>query len=153
MARKRRGRGEGSVYQRADWLYIASVSAGYDAEGKRVRLVAAGTTKAEALQRLRELQEKAAKGILPDAGVMAVKDWLSAWLEDAFEPEAAVALVGGCALLGLTLAAGFVLELLMRGPGKLTAPIYDSSLLRQAPVAFRQVAFAFGGLPLGRVTV
>jgi putative colanic acid biosynthesis UDP-glucose lipid carrier transferase len=44
------------------------------------------------------------------------------------------------------LTAGFVLELLMRGPGKLTAPIYDSSLLRQAPVAFRQVAFAFGGL-------
>jgi S-DNA-T family DNA segregation ATPase FtsK/SpoIIIE len=39
----------------------------------------------------------------------ALGAWLSAWLEDTFEPEAAVALVSSCALLGLTLAAGFVL--------------------------------------------
>lgn len=46
----------------------------------------------------------------------------------------------------LVLVAGFALELLLRGPERVTAPIYDSSLLRQAPVALRQVMFAFGSL-------
>ncbi len=46
------------------------------------------------------------------------------------------------------LTGGFILELLIRGPDRLTAPIYDSSLLRQAPVALRQIVFALGALLL-----
>jgi hypothetical protein len=40
--RKRRGRSEGSVHQRADGLWVASISLGYDERGKRRRLVAYG---------------------------------------------------------------------------------------------------------------
>ena len=37
MARKRRGRGEGSIHQRADGLWEAKISLGYDGNGKRRR--------------------------------------------------------------------------------------------------------------------
>ena len=60
--RKRRGRGEGSVYQRKDGLWIASISLGYGPDGKRMRLVVAGLTKKEALQKLDEKKGKAAAG-------------------------------------------------------------------------------------------
>jgi integrase len=81
MARKRRGRGEGSVYQRADGVWIASVSLGYDAEGKRQRLVAAGTTKREALDKLEENKGKTRGGIPLDAQRQTVAQYLAHWLK------------------------------------------------------------------------
>ena len=59
MARKRRGRGEGGIYQRSDGLWVASRSLGYDAQGKRVRKVAYGVTKAEAREALLKLLQSA----------------------------------------------------------------------------------------------
>ncbi len=41
---------------------------------------------------------------------------------------------------------GLGLEILTRGADRLIAPIYESSLVRQLPVASRQVGFALGGL-------
>lgn len=41
---------------------------------------------------------------------------------------------------------GLGLEILTRGSDQLIAPIYESSLVRQLPVASRQVGFALGGL-------
>jgi len=41
---------------------------------------------------------------------------------------------------------GLGVEVLTRGADKVTAAIYDSSLVRQLPVASRQVAFALGGV-------
>jgi len=35
--RKRRGHGEGSIYQRADGRWCGTYSAGYNANGKRMR--------------------------------------------------------------------------------------------------------------------
>ncbi len=52
------------------------------------------------------------------------------------------------ALYWAVVLACFSLELLTRGPQKVTAPIYDSSLLRQAPISLRQVVFSVGGLLL-----
>lgn len=79
--RKRRGRGEGSVYERADGLWIASISLGYDADGKRQRLVVAGVTKKEALEKLEEKKAQARVGNLPDAGGLTVGQLLDRWLE------------------------------------------------------------------------
>jgi putative colanic acid biosynthesis UDP-glucose lipid carrier transferase len=42
--------------------------------------------------------------------------------------------------------AGLMLEMLSRESDELIAPIYDSSLVRQLPLASRQVAYALGGL-------
>ncbi len=42
--------------------------------------------------------------------------------------------------------AGFGLEILTRGSDQLIAPIFESSLVRQLPIASRQVGFAVGGV-------
>jgi integrase len=81
MKKKRRGRGEGGVYQRADGLWVGSISLGYDGEGKRLRKVVYGATKKEAQEDLRKLQNDAVAGRLADAGAMTVKEWLTTWLE------------------------------------------------------------------------
>jgi integrase len=82
MARKRRGRGEGSVYQRKDGVWIASLSLGYDADGKRQRLVAGGQTKGEALAKLDEIKNRANQGLLTDAGNLTVAQFLQQWIDD-----------------------------------------------------------------------
>ena len=61
--RKRRGRGEGSIYRRKDGAWAASVSLGYDAEGKRIRKVVYGRTKKEARKRLLAVQQDALSGL------------------------------------------------------------------------------------------
>jgi integrase len=83
MARKRRGRGEGSVYQRGDGLWIANISLGYDGNGKRQRIVVAGITKKDALDKLEEKKAQARVGNLPDAGGLTVGQLLDRWLESS----------------------------------------------------------------------
>lgn len=63
MARKRRGRDEGSIYQRdSDKLWCANVSLGIDAEGKRIRKTVYGKSKGEVKDKLKELHQDALNG-------------------------------------------------------------------------------------------
>jgi integrase len=80
-SRKRRGRGEGAIFQRADGMWCAALSLGYDEHGKRNRRVIYGATKKETQQRLRDLQDRADKGTLPDISRLTVKNFLNRWLE------------------------------------------------------------------------
>lgn len=86
MARKRRGREEGSIYQRADGLWSACISLGYDDKGKRKRRVVYGKTKAEVQEKLRELQNLAASGQLTEASKLKLGEYLDRWLEDVIRP-------------------------------------------------------------------
>ena len=79
MARSRRGRGEGSLYQRSDGLWVASISAGRGTTGKRRRLVAYGATKQQAQDKLRGLQARDVKQI--DAGKTLLRDLVAIWLD------------------------------------------------------------------------
>lgn len=81
MARRRRGRGEGAIYQRADGLWAGSCSLGYDDHGKRKRRVVYGATKQEVQEKLRQLQTDHALGRLTDADKFTVADYLTLWLE------------------------------------------------------------------------
>jgi integrase len=81
MARKRRGRGEGGVYQRADGLWVGSISLGYDGNGKRLRKVVYGATKKDAQEELRKVQNDAAAGVDFTAGRLTLGQWLTRWLE------------------------------------------------------------------------
>jgi integrase len=54
---------------------------GVDGNGKRRRVTVCGKTKAEALAKVRELQNKADSGILPDTNKLTVGQYLSRWLE------------------------------------------------------------------------
>jgi integrase len=77
--RRRRGRGEGAIYQREDGTWTACVSLGYNEHGKRKRRVVYGSTKKEVQDKLREMQERTAKGTLTDAGGLTVGAYLDSW--------------------------------------------------------------------------
>ncbi len=76
-SRSRRGRSEGSIYQRSDGRWVGAVSLG-KVGGKRRRLVVYGETKAEAASKLRALQGQAETGRIPGTGT--VSGWLARWL-------------------------------------------------------------------------
>jgi integrase len=86
MARKRRGRGEGAIYERADGLWEAKVSLGYDGNGKRIRKTVYGKTKAEVQEKLRKLQGEALSGLLAESNCQTSAELLNRWLEDVARP-------------------------------------------------------------------
>lgn len=77
---KRRSRGDGAVFQRADGRWEGRVDLGWQ-EGKRRRKFVYGRTKAEALAKLREAQRLAAEGALVVSERTTVEQFLSSWLE------------------------------------------------------------------------
>jgi integrase len=85
MARRRRGRGEGSIFQRADGLYVSSVSLGYDGNGKRRRKTVYGKTKAEVQEKLRQLQGSGFAGSPTDR--LRLAEYLAQWLEAVVRPN------------------------------------------------------------------
>jgi integrase len=87
MARARRGRGEGSVFQRkSDNRWVGTVVIGHDAHGKRQRRTVYGNTKAEALEALKRLQHESEAGTVGTAGTLTVGELLDKWLTFA-EPR------------------------------------------------------------------
>lgn len=84
--RKRRGRGEGSVFRRQDGLWCAVLTAGYDANGKRRRRYVYGPTKAAVTEQITRLRHAALTGDLGDPQRLAVSAFLTRWLEDAARP-------------------------------------------------------------------
>lgn len=85
MARARRGRGEGAVFQRADGQWTGSVSLGFNSAGKRVRRTFYGVRKADVLLKM----EAAKNGTLPRARGVTVGTFVRGWLDgqkDSIEP-------------------------------------------------------------------
>jgi integrase len=83
MARKRRGRGEGSVFEREDGLWVGSISLGYAESGRRKRRTVYGATKKDVLTQLDRLRSEARVGNLPDASGLTVGQLLDRWLESS----------------------------------------------------------------------
>lgn len=141
--KKRRGRGEGSVYQRGDGRWVAAASGGVDSEGRRRRTVAYGATKAEALQKLEEARKKApARRAAGETTVaQAVEGWF-AFNSPSLEVTSAAAYrtvldgqllprLGGRLLRQLTRAdvAGLYADMLAAGVGS-WARVVAARLLR-----------------------
>lgn len=80
MARSRRGRGEGGVWQRKDGRWVASVSLGYGADGRRTRRDVYGATKQAALDRASELRGELITGdVRPQR--FTVGEYLDEWMK------------------------------------------------------------------------
>lgn len=79
MPKGTRSKGDGSIYQRADGRWIASVESGYEAAGRRRRTVSAKTRREVAIK-LRALQEEIAKGV--HSGDTTLAQWLDHWLDE-----------------------------------------------------------------------
>jgi integrase len=84
MARKRRGPGEGGVYQRqSDGKWVGSVTTGRTPAGRQKRRVVYGVTKAEVLTKLRELHKQHDAGTLADPSALTVEGYLRRWMDTA----------------------------------------------------------------------
>jgi integrase len=81
MSRKRRGRGEGSIFQRSDGLWVGTVSLGFGADKKRRRKTVYGATKKEVTDALLKLRVEYAVGEMADPQSMTMEGWLTQWLE------------------------------------------------------------------------
>src|SRR3954468_22864429 len=83
----RRGRGEGSLFKRADGLWVATLNTGYGADGKRRRRTVYGKAKAEARDKLLALQVNALRGVNVDPTRQTVSQFLAHWLDVAVRPK------------------------------------------------------------------
>jgi integrase len=83
---RRRGNGEGSIYQRPNGRWEARVSIGYNAQGRRLRRTVYAWTKKEVQDKLTALQSKKLDGTLCEPTKVTVATFLDRWLEDAVRP-------------------------------------------------------------------
>ena len=81
MANKRRGHGEGSIYQRKDGRYTASISL-----GNRKRKSFYGKTRKEVQDKLKAALHEQQQGTLVTARQQTVKQFLEGWLENTCRP-------------------------------------------------------------------
>jgi len=85
MAAKRRGHGEGSIYRRADGLWVGSVDLGWDASGKRRRKTVSSRTQAGVIEKLRDAQGRVSSGLPAGDDRITVQTLIERWLEDVVE--------------------------------------------------------------------
>ena len=79
---RRRGNGEGSIFQRKDGRWTAELAAGYDQNGKRSRKSVYGETKKEVQDKLLDLQQRKKTGSATDTSKVNVAQYLDRWLND-----------------------------------------------------------------------
>ena len=85
----RRGKGEGSISQWPDGLWVARIEIGQDATGKRRRKAFYGKTKKEVATKLTNEASARLNGTAFDCGKMTVGDLLNKWLEESAKPNTA----------------------------------------------------------------
>lgn len=84
--RKRRGPGEGSLFKRADGMWIGSVEIPSTDGRRRQKRVSAKDYKT-AKEKLTELRENVSMGVIPSTSHTTVEKWLTHWLEHIKRPH------------------------------------------------------------------
>lgn len=82
MAKKKRGSGEGTVFQRPDGRWVGRMSLGFDQGGKRVQKTVYGLTQAEVNGKLDDLKQQRKHGAKAIVGKDTVAGYLQQWLND-----------------------------------------------------------------------
>lgn len=77
----RRDKGEGSLYQRGDGMWVGAVDLGYDGTGKRRRKTVSSRSYEDAGRKLRKLRREAEDNDLTSPS-LTVEKWLEHWLDD-----------------------------------------------------------------------
>jgi len=77
----RRGKGEGSIYQRADGLWVTAIDLGRGPDGKRRRKVVYGKTRAEVRDKLKAMTVQQTLGVNLKPERVTVAEFISRWLE------------------------------------------------------------------------
>jgi integrase len=84
---KRRGNGEGSIFQRADGRWTATISIGFGETGKRRRRTVYAATKREVREKLLELHLQQSAGTLRPVDRETLAEFLNHWLDTSIRPE------------------------------------------------------------------
>ncbi len=84
---KRRGSGEGSIYRKSSGGWCASLTIGYDENGKRRRRYIYGRTKTEVVEKLARAKVDALNGMLAEPTNQALSAYLDQWLENCHRPN------------------------------------------------------------------
>lgn len=79
---RRRGKGEGSIFQRKDRRWAGFVTVGYTPDGRQVKRWVYGRTRQEVAEKLARLLPKAWTGTVPDPSGLKLGDWLLHWVEE-----------------------------------------------------------------------
>jgi integrase len=87
MAKKRRGHGEGSLYQRANGAWCATISVGYNSAGKRKRRTLFGESKQDVQDKLRKVANDVAHQRDIEPQRIKLGEYLDRWLKDAAKPR------------------------------------------------------------------
>ncbi len=82
---KRRGQGEGAIYQRSDGRWCASVDQGWE-DGKRKRKVIYGKTRREVADKLVVVQRTTQQGLPAQDDQITIGAFLDQWLRDVVKP-------------------------------------------------------------------
>ena len=82
MAGKRRTRGDGGFYQRADGLWVGVVELPCAPDGTRRRRSVASRDRNEAISRLKKLRAEVEAGAIAVTGSTTVEKWLDRWLNE-----------------------------------------------------------------------
>ena len=77
--KRRRGRGEGAIYRRKDGQWCASVTIGYDEQGRRRRRTLYGATKGAVVEKLAKTQSAIATGTLAEVQRITLAQFLERW--------------------------------------------------------------------------
>jgi integrase len=86
MSKRRRGAGEGSIYQRPDGSWCGIVDQGI-VNGKRKRKFIYGSTRKEVAEKLKQLLHQQQQGVNIDPERLTVAAFLDRWLEQVIKPH------------------------------------------------------------------
>jgi len=86
MTKRRRGAGEGSIYQRADGSWCAIIDLGM-INGKRKRKFIYGSSRKDVTEKLKQLLHQQQQGVNIDPERLTVGDFLDRWLEQVIKPH------------------------------------------------------------------
>lgn len=84
---RKRGHGEGNVYQRKDGYWVARLMVGYKPNGKPDRRAVYAKTRAEVQRRLLTLRQQLDSGLVAQPQRVTVGDYLTQWLRDSVAPS------------------------------------------------------------------
>jgi integrase len=84
---KKKGNGEGTIYQRSNGTWCAQISYIDPGTGTRKRKSVSGKTKQEVLKKKREVEGLKDAGRLVDTGKMTLGEWIDRWLEVYKKPS------------------------------------------------------------------
>ncbi|MBU4534072.1 MAG: site-specific integrase [Firmicutes bacterium] len=85
--KKRRGHGEGTLYQRKDGWWIGQVSIGRDTEGNPKRATVCGKTQGEVRDKITALRHEQMQGNRINPSKITLGEWLDTWLEHYAKPR------------------------------------------------------------------